>query len=156
MDWDVNVFFQGVAHTSFLLGGTSMRPFSSGNLERAAVNSDIYGKVWMSTNTEEQNAQAIYPRLSTGGGVGSSNNAQNSTWNLRSGDYMRLKNFELGYTFSQKLMDKTFVKSLRVYVAGNNLLTFSKFKLWDPEQLSGDGSGYPPSRMLNIGLSANF
>ena len=155
-NWDVNVFFQGVAHTSFFLGGTSMRPFSSGNLERAAVNSDIYGKVWMSTNTEEQNAQAIYPRLSTGGGVGSSNNAQNSTWNLRSGDYMRLKNFELGYTFSQKLMDKTFVKSLRVYVAGNNLLTFSKFKLWDPEQLSGDGSGYPPSRMLNIGLSANF
>jgi len=155
-NWDVNVFFQGVAHTSFFLGGTSMRPFSSGNLERAAISKDLYGKTWMTTNTEEQNAVAIYPRLSTGGAAGSSNNAQNSTWNLRSGNYTRLKNFELGYTFSKSLMDKTFVKSLRIYIAGNNLLTFSKFKLWDPEKLSSDGSGYPPSRMINIGLNANF
>ncbi len=155
-NWDVNVFFQGVAHTSFFLGGTSMRPFSTGNLERAAVNEDIYGNVWMTSNTEEQNAKAIYPRLSTGGGVGSSNNSQNSTWNLRSGDFMRLKNFELGYTFSKNLMAKTFVRSLRVYVSGNNLITFSKFDLWDPEQLRSDGSGYPPSRMINIGLNANF
>ncbi len=155
-NWDINVFFQGVANTSFFLGGVPMRPFSSGNLERAAINSDLYDKTWMTTNTKEQNMNAIYPRLSKSGGAGSSNNAQNSTWNVRSGNYTRLKNFELGYTFSKDLMNKTFVKILRVYASGNNLLTFSKFKLWDPEKLSGDGSGYPPSRMINIGLSANF
>ncbi|MFV0553256.1 MAG: TonB-dependent receptor [Mangrovibacterium sp.] len=155
-NWDINVFFQGVANTSFFLSGSSMRPFSSGNLERSAINEDLYGKTWMTTNTAAQNTAAIYPRLSTGGAAGSSNNSQNSTWNLRSGNYTRLKNFELGYTFSKSLMNKTFVKSLRIYASGNNLLTFSNFKLWDPEQLSGDGSGYPPSRMMIIGLNANF
>lgn len=59
-NWDFNVFFQGVAHTGFFLAGASLRsPFSSGSMERSAVNEDIYGNVWMSTNTPEQNDRAI-------------------------------------------------------------------------------------------------
>lgn len=156
--WDVNIFFQGVARTSFFLNGSSIRtPFSSGNLERAAINEDVYGNVWMSTNTPEQNANVTYPRLSMGsGGAGASNNAQASTWWLRDGSFMRLKSLEIGYSLPKTLLQKTFIKSLRFYLAGNNLLQFSPFKLWDPEKGSSDGSGYPLNRMFSVGFNANF
>lgn len=156
-NWDVNVFFQGVAHNSFFVGGSSISsPFSSGNIERSAINDDVYGKVWMSTNTEEQNNNAIYPRLSTSGGAGIANNSKTSTWWLRNGSFMRLKNFEIGYTMPKDLMSKTFIKSLRFYLSGTNLLTFSSFKLWDPEKGNSDGSGYPLNRVVTIGFNANF
>ncbi len=156
--WDFNAFFQGVARTSFFLSGSSIRSlFSSGNMERAAINSDVYGNVWMSSNTAEENANVIYPRLSMGsGGAGASNNNQNSTWWLRDGSFLRLKSVEIGYSLPQSLLQKTFIKSLRFYVAGNNLLLFSPFKLWDPETGSTDGSGYPLNRTFSIGFNANF
>jgi len=157
-NWDVNIFFQGVGRTSFSLNGSSIRtPFSAGNMERAAINKDLYGNVWMSTNTPEQNANVIYPRMSNGsGGAGASNNSQSSTWWLRSGSFMRLKNFEIGYTLPKSLTGKTFIKSLRFYMSGNNLLTFSNFKLWDPEKGSSDGSGYPLNKIFTVGFNANF
>lgn len=156
-NWDVNVFFQGVSHVNFFLGGSSIKsPFSSGNMERAAINEDVYDNVWRPGNTAEQNAGAIYPRLSWSGAAGSSNNSQSSDWWMRNGSFLRLKNFEVGYTMSKGLMNKTFIKSLRFYLSGNNLLTFSKFKLWDPEKGNGDGSGYPPNRVVTLGLNANF
>ncbi len=157
-NWDFNIFFQGVARTSFFLDGSSIRtPFSSGNMERAAINEDIYGNVWMSTNTPEQNANVTYPRLSMGsGGAGASNNSQASTWWLRDGSFLRLKSVEIGYSLPKSLLQKSFIKSLRFYAAGNNLLQFSPFKLWDPEKGSTDGSGYPLNRMFSIGFNANF
>ena len=156
-NWDVNVFFQGVSHVNFFLDGSTIKsPFSQGNMERSAINEDVYDNVWRLENTAEQNAGSIYPRLSWSGAAGSSNNSQTSDWWMRNGSFLRLKNFEVGYTMPKELMNKTFIKSLRFYLSGNNLLTFSKFKLWDPEKGNGDGSGYPPNRVVTIGLNANF
>lgn len=157
-NWDFNVFFQGVTHTSFFLSGSSIRsPFSSGNLERGALNEDLYGNVWMSTNTPEQNAHVTYPRLSMGsGGAGATNNSQTSTWWLRDGSFLRLKSVEIGYSLPKSLLSKSFIKSFRFYIAGNNLLEFSPFDLWDPEKGGGDGSGYPLNRMFSVGFNANF
>ena len=75
---------------------------------------------------------------------------------MRDGSFVRLKNFELGYTMPKSILDKTFIKSIRFYLSGNNLLTFSNFKLWDPEKGGGEGSGYPLNRVLSIGFNANF
>ncbi|QIU93297.1 SusC/RagA family TonB-linked outer membrane protein [Bacteroides faecium] len=157
-NWDINVFFQGVGHSSFFLDGSSIRkPFSTDNMERSSINSDVYGNVWMSTNTPEENANVIYPRMSNGGGgAGASNNNQTSTWWLRDGSFMRLKNFEIGYSLPKSLLNKTFIKSFRIYASGSNLLTFSDFKLWDPEKGNGDGSGYPLNRVITFGFNANF
>ena len=156
--WDFNLFFQGVARTSFFLSGSSIRsPFSTGNMERAAINEDVYGNVWMSTNTAEQNAGVTYPRLSAGsGGAGSTNNNRASTWWLRDGSFLRLKSMEIGYSLPQHILQRSFIKSLRFYISGNNLLCFSPFKLWDPEKGTSDGSGYPLNRTFSIGFNANF
>lgn len=156
-NWDFNVFFQGTGHTSFFLGGSSLvSPFSSGNMEQAGLNADLYDHVWKSTNTSEQNKQATYPRLALAGQPGSSNNSQTSSWWLRDASFLRLKNVEIGYTLPEKLTHKTFIKSLRFYVTGNNLATFSNFKLWDPEKGNGDGSGYPLNRVISVGFNINL
>jgi len=154
--FDVNLFFQGISHITFFINGTSMYPFSSGNMDRSGIIADIYNNVWKTTNTVEQNANAIYPRMSLSGAAGSSNNTQTSTWNMRDGSFLRLKNMEIGYTIPKSILNKTFIRSLRVYSSAVNLLTFSKFKLWDPEFGGGAGYGYPPNKIISLGLTANF
>ena len=155
-DLDINLFFQGIGHVSFWTSGRPMYPFSTGNTTQSAINADIFDNVWKTTNTPEQNAKAIYPRMSISGGAGSSNNNRISTFNMRDGSFLRLKNFEVGYSLPKRVVGNTFIKSMRFYVSGTNLLTFSKFKLWDVELGSTDGSVYPPSRTILIGLTAKF
>lgn len=110
----------------------------------------------MSTKTPEENAGAIYPRLSLANQPGSANNSVASDWWLRDGSFLRLKNLEIGYTLPKSLLGKSSVKSLRFYVAANNLLTFSGFKLWDPEKGSHDGAGYPLNRVITLGFNINL
>lgn len=74
---------------------------------------------------------------------------------MRDGSFLRLKTLEVGYTFSKKLMKGVGLSSLRVYYSGNNLLCFSKFKLWDPE-MGNDGFKYPIQRVHNLGVSVTF
>ena len=88
---------------------------------------------------ENQNIFAKYPRLTI---ERSANNSATSTYWERDGAFLKLKNAEIGYTF----------KSMRLYLRGSNLLTFSKFKLWDPEQGGGNGLKYPTQRVFNIGF----
>ncbi|MDE7127536.1 MAG: SusC/RagA family TonB-linked outer membrane protein, partial [Bacteroidales bacterium] len=155
---DLNVFFQGISHVNFFLSGSSIRsPFSSSNMERSAIQYDVWEKGWRIDRTDSENAAAVYPRLSYGTETGATNNQQTSSWWMRNGAFLRLKNIELGYTLPKKWMTRTgFMKSMRFYVSANNLCTFSEFKLWDPEMGGGDGGSYPPNRIISIGLNANF
>lgn len=153
--FDFNFLFQGVARTSFYIEGRSITSvFNTNKMEEAAIQSDVYYNVWKSTNTPEQNANAIYPRMHVG--AGNENNAHKSSWWVRDGSFLRLKNVEIGYTFPKTIMQKTFMKSLRVYLSGTNLLTFSKFNLWDPEKGGGDGSGYPPNKIVSLGFKVTL
>ena len=154
--FDFNVFFQGIDHVNFFISGSSLRP-NWANMERSAIQYDVWENGWRTDRTAAENARALYPRLSLNGQAGSSNNSQTSSWWQRNGAFMRLKNVEFGYTFPKKWMTSTRVfQSLRVYLSGNNLCTFSAFKLWDPEIGGGDGGSYPPNRVYMIGLNANF
>jgi len=74
---------------------------------------------------------------------------------MRDGSFLRLKSLEFGYTLPVELVKHAGVKNLRFYFSGTNLLTFSKFKLWDPE-MAGDGLGYPIQKVYNVGLQISF
>ncbi len=160
--FDIGVFFQGVGNVNFFVSGASLTsPFSNTAIERSAVQLDVWEKGWdrLTNNGENlsQAANAVYPRLAIGSGAGSSNNSQTSSWWQRDGSFLRLKNFEVGYTLPKKLLARAgFIQSVRFYVSGNNLLTFSKFNLWDPEQGGGQGASYPNNRIYSFGLNANF
>jgi len=82
---------------------------------------------------------------------------------LEDGSYLRLKNLQLGYTIPTKLTKKSGISNCRVYVSGQNLLTLTKYKGYDPEIIVGDvfGQGndygsYPPVRSYNVGLQVSF
>ena len=86
----------------------------------------------------------------------SGSGAGNNTYWLRNNDYVRLKNFEIGYNVNANLMKKAGINNVRVYVSGINLITWDKMKIWDPESTSGSGQYYPQSRILNVGASVTF
>ena len=143
--YDFSVFMQGVARTSFFINPNDISPFVN---ERNALNV-IANNHW-SINNPDPNA--FWPRLST---YSIANNEQQSTWWQRDGDFLRLKNIEIGYTFPDRESGLFSGLNTRVYFTGLNLLTFSKFDLWDTE-MGGNGLGYPPQKVYNIGLQVNF
>ncbi|MBO4455230.1 MAG: TonB-dependent receptor [Bacteroidales bacterium] len=160
--FDINVFFQGIGNVNFFVSGSSLTsPFSSTAIGRSAVQLDVWENGWdrLTNNGEDLSRakDAIYPRLSVGSAAGSSNNQQTSSWWQRDGSFLRLKNFEMGYNIPKPLLARLgIVQSLRVYISGSNLFTFSKFNLWDPEQGGGQGASYPNNRVYSFGLNANF
>ncbi|MBO9614873.1 MAG: TonB-dependent receptor [Dyadobacter sp.] len=83
-------------------------------------------------------------------------NAGANTYYLKSNNYLRLKNIELGYNLPSEIGSKIGVGNLRVYVNGLNLITFDKIKIWDPEATSTNGQYYPQSRVLNAGVRVTF
>ena len=103
------------------------------------------------------NPSSIDPRLAnrgdtyyTGGGFG------NNTYWLRSSDYLRLKNVELGYNVPTDFTKRAGISNFRVYVSAFNLVTWDKMKIFDPESTSSDGHYYPQSRVLNAGVRITF
>ena len=80
-----------------------------------------------------------------------------NTYFLHKTDYIRLKNFEVGYSLPQNVMKKAGFQNLRVYVNGYNWLTYSPdMKDFDPEMGTGSGQGYPLQKIINFGASVTF
>ncbi|MFP5079921.1 SusC/RagA family TonB-linked outer membrane protein [Pedobacter sp. JCM 36344] len=104
------------------------------------------------------NPSAVNPRLSNRGATyyTDSNNALNNTYWLRSNNYVRLKNVELGYTLPTNWIEKVGLSSLRIYANGLNLATLDKIKVWDPESTNSSGQYYPQARVINMGIKAVF
>lgn len=134
--FDFSVFFQGVAKTSLMM--SDIHPFTS---DQTTLLDFIAKDYWSESNP---NPNAEYPRLISN--LDNHNNFRNSTYWLRNGAFLRLKNIELGYTY----------KMARLFLSGQNLLTFAPFKHWDPELGNGKGLTYPNLRVMTIGLQLTF
>lgn len=154
--FDFSFFFQGSAQSSFFIDLNATSPFIKNNDEMLGGkdNNNAMLKVWADDYWSEnnRNSYAKWPRLSA---ERVDNNMQKSSWFLHDGSYIRLKSVELGYTVPATFARKAGLQTFRLYVSGLNLLTFSKFKLWDPE-MGGNGLGYPIQRVFNVGLNVNF
>lgn len=144
--FDLSCFFQGLAHESFWIDANATSPFIDGQNALLQAYADDH---WSEDN---RNIYALWPRLSP---TLISNNLQPSNWFMRDGSFLRLKSVEFGYTLPERIISKAKMTNLRVYVSGTNLLTFSKFKLWDPE-MGGNGLGYPIQKVYNFGLQLSF
>ena len=98
-----------------------------------------------------------FPRLVQG----NSSNWVSSDIYVSDGSYVRLKNIELGYTIPENLTKYVFINRLRLYVAAENLLTFTKYHGFDPEistttSLGVDYGIYPQSRVWRVGVNVTF
>ncbi|CAN5360356.1 TonB-dependent receptor [soil metagenome] len=142
-----SVAFQGTGN--FSMNGTeeSIRAFSA-NLTQ------VHANAW----TPALGDNAKYPVLTFARGI--SDPGINSTFWSRSGKYLRLRTADLSYSLPQALLNRLHINNIRLYINGNNLLTWSKFfdlYALDPEANPGtDRNTYPPQKVYNIGLNITF
>ena len=149
---DFSFFFQGSAQSSFFIDAYNSSPFI--DTYGGAIGNNALLTAWADDHWSEddRNLYAAWPRLSD---QLIDNNNRNSTWWLRDGTFLRLKSVELGYTIKNDFISKLKITNARIYFTGTNLLTFSKFKIWDVE-MGGNGLGYPIQLGVNFGINLNF
>ena len=108
-------------------------------------------------NVLPNNQKIVYPRYGVNG-VG--HNYLTSTYWLEDASYLRLKNVEVGYTFRQESLKKAGIGSIRIYVNGSNLLTWTDMLPGQDPEVANAGvtnsEPYPVTRVFNFGLNVNF
>lgn len=162
--FDLNLHFQGAGKSTFPIYGKCVYAFSEGQwgnifkgmLEDRWVDYDTAMQLQgLGVNVQpNEDPNAAYPRLSYGG---NSNNYQNSTFWLRDGSYLRLKNLDFGYTLPKSIVNKVHFNNVRIFVTGTNLFFISKkFDTWDPESLQPRGEDYPITKAVTAGIQVNL
>lgn len=144
--FDFSVLFQGADNVSRVLGGYMQRPANQFGTTLAVVMQERW--------TPENAATASRPKLTAT--YGNTSNYTSSTLWMRDASYLRLKNVELGYKFINPFLKRLGVSSARVYLSGQNLLTWDKLKLVDPEQQASNSFAYPQLQLFNAGLNVQF
>ena len=108
-----------------------------------------------------ENRDAQFPAPRIGGGPLVGINKEFSSFWLEDAAYFRLKHIELGYNLPQSLMSRIKINNARIFISGENLLTFTKYLGYDPEAATGYDtrqieSRYPLARLVNLGINVNF
>lgn len=154
---DLSAMFQGAMGRDVALTGV----YSSGVMDNTSMTKPFYhggnSPVYLLENSwREDNPTGEFPRLSVV--TASSNNAYSSTFWYRSGDYLRLKSLQLGYTFPKRWTQKIDLETLRIYAEGQNLFTLSQLSKYniDPEQPGVSNGYYPQQRVISMGVKLVF
>ncbi len=160
-NFDLSVFFQGQYGNKIY---SQVNMDIEGFYRAFNVTQRVYDQRWHGDGTSN-----FMPRVSF---KGSSNNKYPSSRFLEDGSYVRLKNLQIGYTIPEKIVLKAGIKTVRLYVTGQNLWTLTKFTGLDPEMYVSDNvkrdsyggdvaagidwGTYPSARSFIIGLNLNF
>lgn len=145
----LSAMFQGAACVDALISGQGVTPFQQG---MASGNIMTFVQDRWTLYDPRQNVQV--PRLSPSASYNM--NYEDSTWWLKDTSYLRLKNLQIAYSLPKKWMQAIHLGGASVFLQGVNLLTFSKFKLWDVEQSDGRGDVYPNTKSYSIGINFSF
>jgi hypothetical protein len=153
--FSLSVLFQGVDNVSL----NYTRRFTSAFFDSPAAGAvDYLSESW----TEERYKAGLpinFPRFSLGTNGGAVNNYQSSTFFLADASYLRLKNVEIGYTVSGRILKKAGLNSTRIFANANNLYTWSEvYPGVDPESppTPTNLEPYPLIRTINMGININF
>ncbi|NWJ52082.1 MAG: TonB-dependent receptor [Bacteroidetes bacterium] len=147
-NFDLSAFFQGVKGQKFIIDGWGITPFIQG----CAPTVDFAKNCWTPTNPTNN---IHYPAMYTNG-YGPVTGTR-STYFLQDGSYFRLKNLMIGYNVPNQFCKKIWMKGLRIYLSGDNLLTITKYPGADPERTgSGNFQTYPQMKTYTIGLNVKF
>lgn len=145
---DATLLFQGAADVQGYLSGPATVGEMLGDKGKPSY---MYRDCW----DAETNPNGKFPRAFSGYKQNNSIYTPSTFWMVNS-SYLRLKNFQLGYTLPKAWCEFAGISRVRVYYSGQNLLTFSKFeKGFDPESPEG-GSSYPQLKTNTFGLNITF
>jgi TonB-linked SusC/RagA family outer membrane protein len=159
-DWkgvDISFLFQGALGRDVALTGV----YFSGVMDNTSMTKPFYHggnspRYLIENSWREDNPDGEFPRLAVV--PASSNNAFSSTFWYRNGDYLRLKNLQIGYTLPERWVSSLGISLLRVYAEGQNLMTFSELTKYniDPEQPGVSNGYYPQQRIYSMGIKLTF
>lgn len=143
--FDISFLISGVGKLDGYLGGQAIQPFYVGGTAL-----EMHKDYWT-----PENVNARFPRLYFNG----TNNTQYSSFWLKDASYMRLKNMQLGYTLPSSLSKKLSLNNIRLYVSGDNLLTFDNF--WDGYDVENTNNAtnaayYPMVKNFTLGIEVAF
>ena len=146
----VGAWFKGIGNVDISLNGEGLQPFSMEGLR-----GNLFSNITNRWTPDHSNANPLYPRLTYPSS--SNTNYNNSTWWIKNGAFLRLQNIELSYTFPKKgWTEKIGFSNFRIYAIGYNVLTMSRFKMWDVELGDGKGAQYPLIKTYNVGVDFQF
>lgn len=140
-NFDLAILMQGATGAVVFVSAAE-----SGNIGNYLL--DFYENRWT-----VDNPSSVHPRIANRNDQYFSSG--NDYW-LRSADYIRLKNFEVGYTIPAVHTTRLGMSNVRFYVNGLNLLTWDKHGIFDPESNNATGQYYPQSRIINSGFTVTF
>lgn len=150
-NFDIVIFLYGSYGQKQYASGWGVQPFNQGS----PPTTD-----WLNAWTPSNHSTTMPLIYITGQGNASSNIGTASTYYLKDASFLRIKNLQLGYTLPSGLAHRIAMNSLRVYFAGDNLYTFTKFKGLDPERAEGDGNVrfvvHPQNQVFSFGVKAVF
>jgi TonB-linked SusC/RagA family outer membrane protein len=142
--FDLAVLFQGAAKVNRMLNGAARDFLNGGSNNMYSALLDYW---------TPENRDAAYPRPWEGYHP---NNSLTSSLYLRDASYIRLKSVNIGYTMPSGIINALSLDHLRFYLAGSNLFTMSKMKMFDPEMQGSNGAYYPQQRTFNLGVNLSF
>lgn len=147
--FDLSVFVQGVYGRKTYVTGWGVSPFNQASAPP---------KWWKTRAWDGEGTSNSVPHIFVDSGY--TPNSQNSTFWLGNSSYMRIKNIQLGYTLPTTLINRVFIRNLRVYASADNLLTFTKFfQGLDPERAATNSARaaiYPQSTIYSFGVRATL
>jgi hypothetical protein len=146
--FDISFLFQGTENTSKILTGRFQQPFAG---QEGIMLAEVQQERWSPDNMEN----AVRPKLTLNYANPTSYLA--STMWMRDGSYLRLRNVEISYRFEGKQIKKVLgIEGLRLYVNGQNLITWDKLKYVDPEGDTNNNWAHPQLKIFNLGLKVDF
>lgn len=146
----IGAWLKGISNVDISLNGEGLQPF-----RQEGLRGNLFSNITDRWTPGGQNTHPMYPRLTYPST--SNSNYDNSTWWVKDGSFLRVQNIELSYTFPQDgWTGKLGFTNLRIYAVGYNVLTFSRFKMWDVELGDGKGAQYPLIKTYNFGIDFQF
>ncbi len=115
-----------------------------------------YYRSWSDNAWSPTNPNGSYPKVSDRASNAVSGGEYPSTFWLNNASFLRLKNAQIGYSFSSRMNTRLHIQGLRVYASAFNLFTVTKVKDYDPEGTDGQAQFYPQQKIINVGVTVKL
>jgi TonB-linked SusC/RagA family outer membrane protein len=149
--FDCSVLIQGATHYTRRMWNAMEAPLFNGG-----TSLKVFMDRWHRADPYDPNSEWVPGKYPSTYASGKANNMRYSTWNVPESYYFRVKNVELGYTLPKQIVAKAGISDLRLYVSGNNVLTFDNLPFGDPELDDIRFVVYPAVKTWNIGVNITF
>ncbi len=153
----INLQYQNFALSTFFQGVQGVKTYPEGIIATPFWYGCSVTKEWVEDSWTEENTDASLPIMTTYE-LSSSDNFRSSDFWLKDASYLRLKNIQLSYSIPESILSKVKISNLTFFVNGQNLLTFTKMKDFDPEKSITNGNyyEYPSVKTYTAGINLTF